>query len=69
MKRSKRRLPVPQYEFGFTADTFNLIQESTLDGERLAREHAEVDRARHLAEAAQTALFTLQRSEVQIPKR
>ena len=58
MKRNRRRLPVPQHEFGFTPGTFNLMQENTLDGERIARERAEAERARHLAEAAQPALFT-----------
>ena len=58
MKRNRRRLPVPQHEFGFTPDTFNLIAETGLDGDRIARERAEADRARRLAEAAQAALFT-----------
>ena len=58
MKRNRRRLPVPQHEFGFTPDTFNLIQESGIDGERIVRERAEADNARRLAEAAQAALFS-----------
>ena len=58
MKRNRRRLPIPQHEFGFVPDTFTLIQDAGLDGERLARERAEADRARSLAEAAQAALFT-----------
>jgi hypothetical protein len=57
MKRNRRRLPVPQHEFGFTPDTFNLFAEATLDGERITREQAEAERARQLAEAAQAALF------------
>jgi hypothetical protein len=57
MKRNRRRLPIPQHEFGFVPDTFTLIQDTGLDGERIAREHAEADRARNLAEAAQAALF------------
>jgi hypothetical protein len=57
MKRSTRRLPIPQNEFGFTPDTFNLIQDTTPDGERIAAERAESDRARHLAEQAQAPLF------------
>jgi hypothetical protein len=56
-KRNHRRLPIPQHEFGFAPQAFNLFQETTLDGERIARERAEADRARSLAEAAQTALF------------
>jgi hypothetical protein len=58
MKRNTRRLPIPQHEFGFVPDTFTLIQDTALDGQRLARERAEADRARSLAEAAQAALFT-----------
>ena len=52
MKRNRRRLPIPQHEFGFVPGTFGLITESTLDGERLARESDEVEKARRLAEAA-----------------
>jgi len=58
MKRTRRRLPIPQHEFGFAPDAFNLAIETGLDGERLARERAELEHARRLAEAAQTALFT-----------
>jgi hypothetical protein len=57
MKRNRRRLPVPQHEFGFVPDTFTLMQETGLDGDRLARERDEADRARRLAEKAQAALF------------
>jgi hypothetical protein len=53
-----RRLPIPQHEFGFVPDTFTLMQETELDGDRLARERNEADRARESSEAAQTALFT-----------
>ena len=59
MKRTRRRLPVPQHEFGFTAATFNLFQETTLDGERVARELAEAEEARRRARAAQAGLFSL----------
>ena len=58
MKRRKYRPPIPQHEFGFAPDAFNLSVETGLDGERLARERAETDRARRLAEAAQPALLT-----------
>jgi len=58
MKRNRRRLPIPQREFGFVPDTFTLMQESGLDGDRLARERDEAERARSLAESAQAALFT-----------
>jgi hypothetical protein len=57
MKRNRRRLPVPQHEFGFVPDTFTLIQETGLDGDRLARERDETDHACKLAEKAQAALF------------
>ena len=63
MKRNRRRLPVPQHEFGFTPDAFNLIQDTGLDGDRISRERAEADRARRLAEAAQAVLFTAQNSK------
>ena len=62
MKRNRRRLPVPQHEFGFTPDTFTLILENGIDGERIARERAEADHARRNAEAAQTAFFTTTRN-------
>ena len=58
MKRNRRPLPIPQHEFGFAADTFALFSETTLDGERIARERAEADKARRLADSAQTNLFT-----------
>jgi hypothetical protein len=57
MKRSRRRLHIPQHEFGFTPQAFNLFQETTLDGERIARERAEADRAHCAADAAQPGLF------------
>lgn len=58
MKRRKHRLPIPQHEFGFTPDAFNLAVETGLDGERITRERAAADHARRMAEAAQTPLFT-----------
>ena len=62
MRRTRRRLPIPQHEFGFVPDTFALIQETGLDGDRLARERAEADRARDAAESAQTAFFIVKRN-------
>ena len=59
----KRRLPVPQHEFGFTPGTFNLIAETGLDGERITRERGEADHARQLAEAAQAAFTVLMPDE------
>ena len=56
MKRTQRRLPIPQWEFGFTLATFNLMFETGLDGDRITRERAEADRARRDAETAQIAL-------------
>ena len=53
MKIKKRRLPIPQHEFGFTPNVFNLIQDITLDGERVNRELAEKEQASRQAEAAQ----------------
>ena len=57
MKRNSRRLEIPHHEFGFVPDTFTLMQETCLDGDRLACERDEADRARILAEKAQAALF------------
>jgi hypothetical protein len=42
----------------FTPQAFNLFAEVTLDGERIARERAEAERARRAAESAQASLFT-----------
>jgi hypothetical protein len=58
MRRSNRRLPIPQHEFAFTPNAFNLIAETGHDGERIAREREEAERARHLADKAQPVLFT-----------
>jgi hypothetical protein len=63
MKRRKQRLPIPQHEFGFTPETFNLMAEAGLDGERIARERAESDRARRMADSAQNPLFTTNHHE------
>ena len=57
MRSSRRRLPIPQHEFGFTPDTFRLILDEATDGERLARERAELEQARCLADTAQNLLF------------
>jgi hypothetical protein len=43
-----------------TPVTCTTTQESGIDGERIARERAEADRARRNAEAAQTAFFATQ---------
>jgi hypothetical protein len=56
MKRSKRPLPIPQHEFGFTPNTFNLMIETAVDGERISHERTEADCARQTAEQAQTTL-------------
>jgi hypothetical protein len=52
-----RRLPIPQHEFAFVPNTFTLTGQTGQDGDRLARERDEADRARSVAEAAQAALF------------
>ena len=57
MRRTKRHLPIPQHEFGFTPNTFNLIQDTAPDSERIARERAEADQARRAAATAQAPLF------------
>ncbi len=56
MKR--RALKTPPREFAFAADHFNLILESTTDGERIAREQAKAERDREEASRNQSALFT-----------
>ena len=56
MRTRKRRLPIPQHEFPFSPQVFNLIQDTGLDGERISRERAEVEKARRRAEAAQTEI-------------
>lgn len=57
MRTPKRRLPIPQWEFGFAAETFGLNQETAQDGERIAREREEAEQNRELAEAGQARLF------------
>jgi hypothetical protein len=57
MKRNRRRLPVPQPEFGFTPDAFNLMVESGIDGDRIARERGKAKPVRRKAGMAQAALF------------
>jgi hypothetical protein len=56
--RQRRRLAIPQHEFRFAADTFNLFHDTTQDGDRLAREQAQAERARRQGAAAQPSLFT-----------
>ena len=58
MRKRRQRLPIPQHEFGFTPDTFCLFSDTGVDGERIARERAEVDQARRLADAAQPSFLT-----------
>jgi hypothetical protein len=57
MRPNRRRLPIPQFEFAFGADYFRLVQETGLDGERLAQDHQQAEEARKLAEAAQAKLL------------
>ena len=56
MKRTKRQ-PIPQKEFGFTRETFNLVLETTHDGEQIAREHEQAEKACEFANKAQATLF------------
>ena len=58
MRTSKKRLPIPQHEFGFTAETFRLFSETGVDGERIARERDQAAQARREADAAQAPLFS-----------
>ena len=49
--------------YGFSPGPLNLIVETGIDGERIARERAEADNARRKAEAAQTAFFATTRND------
>ena len=66
MKRTKRPLPIPQYEFAFAAVAFNLFSEVTLDGERIAREQVEAEHACCQAEAAQGSLLSARRAPLKL---
>ncbi len=55
MKRSKRRLPIPQHEFSFAPQAFNLVVQNGTDGDRIARERAEADLARRMSLPAEHA--------------
>ena len=59
MKRTKRRLHIPQHEFGFTPQAFNLFQDTDPTANALPVNSAEADRARRAAESAQPRLFTV----------
>jgi hypothetical protein len=59
--RRLKPLPVPQHEFGFAPNTFNLFRDCTSDGERIAREREQAEKARQLAETAQTVLLQTER--------
>ncbi|HEY3854537.1 MAG TPA: hypothetical protein VGO67_09105 [Verrucomicrobiae bacterium] len=63
MKRHRRRLPIPQFEFSFAADAFSLFSETSLDGDRLTRERTAAKEARRIAEAAQASLFTRRKTK------
>lgn len=54
--KQKRKI-IPQFEFGFSEDTFRLFSDTTLDGELLSREQAQAKRNDELAESAQAKLF------------
>jgi hypothetical protein len=63
MKRHRRRLPIPQFEFSFAADAFSLFSETSLDGDRQTRERAEAEEGRRTAEAAQASLFARRKTK------
>jgi len=50
-------IPIPQREFAFVAQTFCLIRDMALDGERLVREREELEAARRVSAEAQRKLF------------
>ena len=52
-----KRLPIPQFEFAFAATTFGLFHDTSMDGERLARERDELEADRRASAAAQRRLF------------
>jgi hypothetical protein len=58
MRHNKRRLPIPQWEFGFAPETFNLILETGIDFARVAREREAAELAKEQADAAQARLFS-----------
>ena len=62
----KRLLPIPQFEFAFASAAFNLFCEVTMDGERIAREQADAERARCQAEAAQGSLLAARRAPLKL---
>jgi len=57
MKQKRGRSPIPQREFGFTTDTFNLFQQTTADGDRIVKEQEQTALARKQSEKAQRKLF------------
>jgi len=61
--RRRKRLPIPQHEFGFTPEAFNLIQDTALDGWRIAQERATSEEARQQAEAAQPQIQFLTQAQ------
>lgn len=52
-----KRLPIPQREFAFVAQTFCLIRDTGADGERLARMRDEADADKAASDAAQRRLL------------
>ena len=66
MKRHKRPLPIPQYEFAFASAAFNLFSEATLDWERIAREQAEAELARWQVAEAQGSLPAARRAPLKL---
>jgi hypothetical protein len=56
MKRRKKPMPIPQWEFEFAPGTFNLMGESGIDGERVIRERTALEEARKRLSVAQAKL-------------
>jgi len=56
-----KRLPIPQREFGFVRDTFRLMRETAVDGDRLALEREQLAAAKAASDAAQIGLFNKRR--------
>ena len=59
----KRTLQIPQHEFSFAVQTFNLFGATALDGERITREREQAEQDRREAEKAQVPMFDLPRKK------
>jgi hypothetical protein len=59
--KQEKCLPIPQKQFGFPPDTFNLFTEIISDGDRLSRENEQPERDRPCAEQAHKVLLDIER--------